>query len=308
MTKRISTVALLSVLILGSAACSNESDKNDSNNATNKKTIQNDANSDLEDEDLDENFGNEDESEDSEAAMPSTLQVAQMMAKVGMNYHEDLTNPTDQSNKYSSEIDKKLNFGVYSADLAYLIFNEKFGEAQEYMSVIRDLGTETGLDKIFNSEDLLKRFEANQSNQDSLINILIDINLRTEEIFDENPETRKGSIIHFAGAWLEIMYVGSQSIDEDSKSELGTTVVEQMNVLASLIKGLKSIEKDNSSTELSELVLKFEDLEKSFNNLSNVKAAKNNENGNYTDVILSNDEFKALKEKIAQLREDIITA
>lgn len=306
MNKKIFNIALLFSLLLGASSCGGgDAEDDDKKKGTEKKVVSNDNTEDdtNEDGDFDEDVSMEDE-----ISLPTALQVAQMMSKEGLGYNEGLTNSPDNSSDYSSEIDKKLNFGVYSADLAYLVINEKYGEAQSYMKVVRELGADTGLDKIFNSEDLLKRFEANQSNRDSLIEVLMDINWRTEEIFEENPDAKKESLIHFAGAWIEGMYIGSQSAQENGDKELGMTVVEQMNVLSSIVKGLDRIAQDKGSDELNELLANLKEILDSYNNLPTVKASAESDLGNYEIPQLNTEELTKLTEQIAKLRNSIVTA
>ena len=299
MKKRLIPITV-AALMLGVASCGGGDDTEKKPESKEIKDIKDDDTNDTTDAEMDM----DDEFSEDEVQLPSALQVAQLLNSLGLSYSEGLTNSTDNSSNYSSEISKKLNFGVYSADLSYLVINEKYGEAQAYMSTVRDLGTATGLDKIFNSEDLLTRFEANQSNRDSLIEILIDINYRTEEIFENDPEVKAQSIIHFSGAWIEGMYLGSKTLIDGGSEDLGTAVVDQMNILSSIIAGLKK--REAAGDELGDLISQLEDVLNTFNNFETVKASASSEVGNYTFPELTDEELKQLSEKIDELRSSIV--
>lgn len=300
MNKKFYKIALLASIMIGTVACGGEDKSDEGKSKTQKEVGPNDNDTtalDAEPEDLEEYA-------DNDVQLPTALQVAQMMNKEGLDYTEGLAHDPDKADSYSTQLQKKLVFGVYSADLAYCVLNDKFTEAQSYMTVVRDLGSETGLAKIFDSEDLLKSFEENMSDREGLMDVLVDINWRTEEIFDTDPESKKQSMVHFAGAWIEGMYLGSQIVVENKNYELGTTLVEQMNILSSLIKGLKTIEQDG----LDKLIVKLEDILNTYNSFESVKANAASENGTFTLPTLSADEVNKLAQKISDLRESIVNA
>jgi hypothetical protein len=300
MNKKFISIALLSAGLIFTTSCGEE--KADESENQEQAQVKPDGNSGENTELTESEMLEGEESEEEEIQLPTALQVAQMMNKEGLSYSEGLTHDPDKAGDYTSEVSKKLNFGIYSADLAYAVMNEKFSDAQAYMGVIKKLGSETGLAKIFDSEDLLESFEANMEDRQGMMDVLVDINWRTEEIFDEDPEAKKESTVYFSGAWIEGMYIGSQLLEETGNEDLGTTIVEQMNVLNSVLKGLNQLEESG----LDELKANLKDLKATYDSLESVKTTMNNEDGIYTNPVLTKDELHTMTVKIDKIRTDIV--
>jgi hypothetical protein len=77
-----------------------------------------------------------------------------------------------------------------------------------------------------------------------------------------------------------------------------------LNILSSLIKGLKTIEQDG----LDKLIVKLEDILNTYNSFESVKANSASENGTFTLPTLKADEVNTLAQKISDLRESIVNA
>ncbi len=300
MNKKFISVALLSAGLVFASSCGEEESKESGKQEQAQVKPDTDSGEDTEITEAEMLEG--EESMEEEIQLPTALQVAQMMNKEGLTYSEGLTHDPEKAGEYTSEVSKKLNFGIYSADLAYAVMNEKFSEAQAYMGVIRQLGSETGLAKIFDSEDLLQSFEENMEDRQGMMDVLVDINWRTEEIFDEDPEAKKESTVYFSGAWIEGMYIGSQLLEESGNEDLGTTIVEQMNVLNSVIKGLDQIDEPG----LDKLKADLKDLKATYDSLESVKSSVDSETGTYENPVLTQEELHELTVKIEALRTEIV--
>lgn len=301
MKKNILLLSALALFAITFTACSGEEDSEnkDSKTADTKDLPADTANTDMED-DMDENAI--DESNDEEVILPSPVHVADILNNSGLNYTNGLTNPVDRVSGYSTEFKQSLNFGVYSMDLAYLVMNEKNSEALNYLKAVRELAVQTGLDKIFASEDLVNRFENNLGNNDSIMPLLFEIHERTDAVLAENEDKSK-TLVHFAGAWLEGMYLGSKTASSDNNTELGTAVVSQINILGNIIKGLKA--KKNKSGAVKDLIA---DLEEISNMYFNFDSVKNNADAAYLDPTLTNEELNQLTKKIQGLRNEVVSA
>ncbi len=300
MNKKFISIALLSAGLIFATSCGEE--KSEDSEKQEQAQVKPDADSGEDTEISESEMLEGEESEEEEIQLPTALQVAQMMNKEGLTYSEGLTHDPEKADDYTSEVSKKLNFGIYSADLAYAVMNEKFSEAQAYMGVIRKLGSETGLAQIFDSEDLLQSFEENMEDRQGMMDVLVDINWRTEEIFDEDPEAKKESTVYFSGAWIEGMYIGSQLLEESGNEDLGTTIVEQMNVLNSVMKGLDQIDEAG----LDKLKASLKDLRATYDSLESVKASADSETGTYENPTLTAEELHQLTVKIEEMRTNIV--
>ncbi|MFZ5554938.1 MAG: hypothetical protein ACOZCO_17640 [Bacteroidota bacterium] len=233
--------------------------------------------------------------------LPSPLQVAMIFDKSGLDFDASFTNKAENVSKYTSKFEKSINFGVYSADLAYAVLNEKSKEATQTIKIVRDLSSEIGLSTVFDSDDILVRFEKNINNQDSVIDLLVLIEEKTDDYIEENGEHELSNVM-FAGAWIEGMYIGAQATVKQNKNDIGAKLSEQMIILENLIKGLEMGEKnaDNES-----LVSNLKDLHNTYMGFESVK---NLEGDDAYNVELKKDEIKVLSEKITNLRNTIVKA
>jgi hypothetical protein len=231
---------------------------------------------------------------------PSPLKVASIFRKAGLKYDENLLNPTSNINKYSTYNQKALNFGIYSSDLAYCILNKQSEKGADYLKAIRQLGTDIGLATIFNSDDLINRFEANISNTDSIVELLTDIQSQTDDYIQENGENEL-AVIYYTGAWVEGMYFGAKTAMDSKDRKLGGKLSEQMNIANTILKGFEAIKvKQGDIIELEAAVRELVDM---FNNFESVKAI--GDDIDFLDAELSEEEVTSLAGKIIELRTKI---
>lgn len=233
--------------------------------------------------------------------LPSPLQVASIFKKSGLEYNSDATSDVSLVSNYTDELKQMLNFGVYSADMAYCVLNEQANEGRKFLTAITDLASEIGMEAVFENEDLMTRFDANLENKDSIEILMIDIHERTEEYMDEN-DMRHTSAIHFAGAWTEGMYLGVYDYENNrGRDGVGAQLTEQMAILGNIIKGLK--DPKNSGTELGWVIADLEKVQSLFDSFESVNAFYNDESAD--ELMLTDDEFEQLGSLIKDLRAKI---
>lgn len=233
--------------------------------------------------------------------LPSALQIGSIFQKSGLNYVTGITNSVDKKEDYVTKTSKILNFGVYSADLAYIVLNGQSQDAMNYLKTISTLSDEIGFGTIFESRELMDRFQRNLGNQDSIINVMIDIQASTDMFVDDN-NLQDVTYIIFAGAWIEGMYIGVQASDHEKTHMISGRLVEQMTILDNLVKALRS--NKNQPEEIAELTKKLLKLEKFFNRLEENKNAQNI--ASFRDYKLSPEHLKQLSEMIIELRTSIV--
>lgn len=239
------------------------------------------------------------ESEDVDFHLPSPLQIAYIFKNSGLEYTPGLTNDHNRVENYISKYSQLLNFGVYSADLAYCVENGKSQDAKNYLTSVKVLAEKIGMNSVFENQGLLERFDKNISNKDSIEQILIDVHEKTEMYLEDN-ELKYFATIQFAGAWIEGMYLGSQNALTKKNDDLGMMLIEQLGILSNLVKGLKS--SSGEISEVNELVAQLEDLKMSMEELESVK--KFDQGGQI--VHLTDEELKLIAEKVEAVRESIV--
>jgi hypothetical protein len=226
--------------------------------------------------------------------LPSPLQVAELFKSAGLTYVGDLTNPKENVDKYATKYDQKLNFGVYSADMAYCIMNNQSQESIDYLNALREISEKLWMTDVFNTLGLRDRLEANVGNEDSLTYIMADLQIQLDDYLDENGMGYTGSVI-FAGAWLETMYLGTQVNKLEKNEKLISRLSEQSVILGDLIKSIQQADEDN---EYTELIADLGGIDKHFDILRGEETEE--------DVILNDEQVDALSKDIIALRNKVI--
>lgn len=225
--------------------------------------------------------------------LPSPLQIAQLFKNAGLTYIGDVANSPDNVENFSEKKAQKLNFGVYSADMAYCIMNNQTQESINYLNTLRKLSEKMWMTDVFNSLGLSERLETNVGNEDSLTYIMADLQMQMDDYLEENGMGSTGYII-FAGAWVETMYLGVKVNENEKNEKLISRLSEQAVILDGVIKAIKQTDEDG---DFADLVTDLENINKHF--------AGFNEDSE-EDFVLSDEEFKALGVDITALRTKII--
>ncbi len=236
--------------------------------------------------------------------LPSTLQVAAIFKKSGLSYYTGITNPTSNLSVYKTgpQFMEALHLGVYSADLGYCILNKQTDESMKYFKACKELGSELGVGKPF--ESVAKRMERNMDTPDSMALILIAIQMETDNILGSNNQEHL-SVITFTGAWIESMYIGFQVHSKEGHKNMSTKLVEQMGIAENIIKALKA--NRSKDKHIDDLIAKMNSLDNIYNNFKSVKDIKATD----PDVIdpakleVTLNELYAFGDRLKEIRSEI---
>lgn len=232
--------------------------------------------------------------------LPSALQIGSVFQKSGLKYSDGVVNLPSNVTKYESKTSKLLNFGTYSADLAYCVLNGQSQVAMNQLRSLRTLSEGLGMESIFNSEAMFMKFENNMDNQDSIIDVMIQIQENMDMYIDDNDLQSTANIM-FAGAWIEGMYIGVKATNEETEGKITRRLVEQMVILDNLVKALGGV--DNASSEIESIKTQLDELQTYFNGLEEVKAMTS---GQVKKVELSIDHLRVIADKIIEMRQAIV--
>lgn len=237
--------------------------------------------------------------------LPSALQIAYVFKKSGSAFVPTLANEVANVNKYNtSNYKRATNFGVYSADLAYCVFNKKYQESKQYLKACKDVGSFLGLNQAFESDNSAQRFEKNISNEDSVVKIVSAVQLKTDVLFEQNRQ-KHITVIAFAGAWTESAYIASQVYAKDKNKKALASLMEQLLLSETIIKALKHYEA--SEAELPVLITAIQKINSEFQAIPAVKAAmEKDEEMDFTNMTVSDQELKDVTASIKTLRQSII--
>lgn len=227
-------------------------------------------------------------------SLPSPLVMAKVFKRTGLKYVDGIANSPDKVGSYSSTHSKTLNLGVYSSDLAYAVLNRESQVATRYMEAVKRLSDELGMSSLFDADDYLVRFKNNLNNEDSLINVVAE--LKSEmDIFMQDNEKEKQTLIIFIGAWIENMYIATQLTKEANKEKIAQRVAEQKYILNSLMNVSANFQDDK---EFKELYQKLNELKSLFDNLT--------VQGEDEKLVMDELQLKAITEKTRALRNEIV--
>lgn len=240
-------------------------------------------------------------SEEMDYMLPSPLQVASILDNAGLEYSTDLLNKKENADLYTMKWKKSLNFGVYSADLAFSVLNDKTQEARDYMKLVKQLADQIGLEAIFDGDELMNRFEESIGNEEQTMEVLIEIQEKTDEYLFENQKQYVG-VVTFSGAWIEGMYFGANDAIKNQSKDIGYALSEQMIILENLIKGLES--EPNDSEDIGMVIDYFKKINESYNNFDSVK----NYDETQGELILTDAEIKTMADLIIELRNKVVNA
>lgn len=234
--------------------------------------------------------------------LPSPLQVASIFKNSGLAYNAGATSDPGNEDSYTDNLKQMLNFGVYSADMAYCVLNEQSNEARKYLEVITDLAERIGMEAVFENKDLMDRFDKNIGDKDSIEILMLDIHERTEIYMDEN-DMQHQQAVHFAGAWTEGMYLGVYDFEHSSdKEDVGAKIAEQMSILQNIIKGIK--DPKNEGMDLAWIVNDMTKIQETFDSFQSVIDYFNDPTAD--ELYLTKKEYDTLGALVKELRSKII--
>ena len=237
--------------------------------------------------------------------LPSALQIAYVFKKSGAGFVPSLLNDKASSNKYNtSNYKRAVNFGIYSADLAYCLFNKKYQESKEYLKACKDMGTFLGLNSAFESDNMAQRFDKNIANEDSVIKIVSSVQLKTDVMFEQNKQ-KHITVIAFTGAWTESMYIALEVYAKDKNKKVLASLLEQLLLSETIIKALKSHEA--SEKEMGTLISAVEKINSEFNAIASIKSAiEKDEEMDFNSMTVTEAELKIISESVKSLRTSMI--
>jgi hypothetical protein len=142
------------------------------------------------------------------ANIPSPVETINEISNWGIEYDNSLLNDPKKSGTYKDEFIKAVNLGIYNIDMAYAMVNDKGQDVLKYMkgtmSQAEALGLRGAIDQMVG-----KRAEQNLSNKDSLLKILDQIFVKSDEYLRTNERVFTATSV-FAGSWVEGLYLTSK--------------------------------------------------------------------------------------------------
>ena len=235
--------------------------------------------------------------------LPSPLQIAYIFKKSGLKYVAGTTHDVKKQNDYTTSYAQSLGLGVYSSDLAYCVLNKEKQEAINYMNAVKALSDKLGMSTVFDSETLLKRFEVNIGNEDSIMFILSEIQSKSDEFFSSNDREMSAAIV-FSGAWVESMYIASHVLPKTKDSKLAIQLADQMGILENLIEELKRHE--TKEAKINGLLTDLTAISGIITGIPGVKEMMDSDKPSEVKIEATEQQLKDLAKKLEEVRAVII--
>lgn len=243
-------------------------------------------------------------------AIPSPSEIPFLLESTGAEFNHSLINSNDKADHYATQNSKAaLNLGVYSADIGYLVSYDKVQEAASYMEAAKKLADKLGISGVFDPE-LIRRFENNLSEKDSLSYLLNETISKTEHYLRDDNRNKLAALI-ITGSFIEGLYISTALIEtypkdilrNDSRNQILTplirVVLEQEKSLKDLIGMLDSFE---PSEPVETLLKELRELEVHYSNLDIEAQIRENR----ADLILSEATLSDITKKVAEIRKSEI--
>lgn len=251
------------------------------------------------------------ESSTVEYAVPTPNELFEIIKLQGGEKQIDLVNSLENSENYIDQKSKSLNFGVYSADIAYLSCFGIGTDFLRYFKKIEELGESLGIAGAFD-EDIIDRIEENESDSDSLFAISNDSYYDSYAYLEENEKGTELALI-MAGGFIESLYIIANLVDTYSaENPIVQKIGDQKVVLENLI---AFISQYNESEAVQQITTDLADLEDVFEKNMILNESETSvinegegrislEGGNSYEMTEA--AYNAIKEKALELRKNII--
>lgn len=241
--------------------------------------------------------------------IPSPTEIPYLLQATGADFNESLVNSRNKVDQYASRHDKAaLNLGVYAADVGYLASYDKTQEAINYLNNCKTLADNLGVIGAFDV-DLLRKFEANIGNKDSL-SFLLDRTLkRTGEFLQDDNRNRLAALV-LTGSFMEGLYISTGLIKtypkdllpDDQRNLVLTPIIQitlqQKKSVSELTKMLATVEQTDP---IKGMVEDLKRLEAAYANLNIEDQIKNNK----ANLVLSDKNLVEITEIVEKVRKDI---
>lgn len=197
-------------------------------------------------------------------AVPSPSELALMIRKTGANFDKKILNSVDNAGNYETIKSKALALGVYGADLSYVSAFDQTQEALSYMNACKKLADGLGITGAIDQKTL-ERMEVNLNKKDSLLKIIADTYMETDEYLKSNESETVAALV-VAGGYIEGLYISVQvAKSNQNNTEILARIAEQKDVMENLF-GLLSANKDEPSvqeviTELTPIKTLFDKIQ-----------------------------------------------
>jgi len=241
-------------------------------------------------------------------ALPTPLEVAQLIKEAGAKFDATLLNPVENKSNYTTSKSMALNLGVFVCDLSFASMYDETSLLVSYLEAAEDMATGLGiLDAI--DETTIERLEQNINNRDVIMEIVSETFLNSQAYLEDDEQHAVAATI-IAGGFVEGLYISTNMVDMKTfkGNKLVGTIADQKMSVDDLIRLLETY---NENTAIRELIGPIRELKTLYDKIERSSApssAQYNEKSGMTEITgaakseIKQDTFLAIKDKVAEIR------
>jgi hypothetical protein len=241
--------------------------------------------------------------------IPSPSEIPYLLQATGAEFNQSLLNDRKKVDQYLSRSEKAaLNLGVYAADIGYLSSYEKTQEAIDYLNSAKKLADNLNISSF--DPEVLKRFESNISNRDSLATLLDGAVKKTDRYLKDDARNKLAALL-VTGSFVEGLSISTGLIKTYPKNILKEA--DRNSILTPLIQVILNQEK--SVDELSKMLSAVDQAEPiatilaDLNTLKASYTALNIEDqikNNRSDLVLTDKNLVEITKIVDKMRKEIV--
>ena len=241
-------------------------------------------------------------------ALPTPLEVAQLIKEAGAKFDATLLNPVENKSNYTTSKSMALNLGTFVCDLSFASMYDETSLLVNYMEAAEDMATGLGILEAID-ETTIERLEQNINNRDVIMEIVSETFLNSQAYLEDDEQHAVAATI-IAGGFMEGLYISTNMVDMKNfrGNKLVGTIADQKMSVDDLIRLLETYTDNSAIRELlgpiRELKTIFDKIERS----SAPSSAQYDEASGMTEISgaarsdIKQDTFLAIKEKVAEIR------
>lgn len=196
-------------------------------------------------------------------ALPSPIRIAYLFYEANLEFLPDLIIEPTLYDGLTQSTDKMLLFGMYGSDLAYCAFNNREEESLSRFELMDRISEDIGFNLNRDQETILKRFENNVNDIDSVIHILSRYQMDIDNYIEQNNDQDK-ALLMFSSAWIETMYLGCSVKDLELNEDLLEILIYQSDICDILVRSLDNLSEYQNDPTVKLLVSDIQNIQQGF--------------------------------------------
>ena len=215
-------------------------------------------------ESIQEESNNETASDNLFYQVPTPNELFAVLKNSNVAYNRENLSDVSNASNYLTKASKALNFGVYTADLAYVTSLGQMDDASKFFETVRNLSKDLEIENAVD-EVIMKRLQSNleNSNADSLFYLSNETYYNAYSYLEENDRRDVLGMI-VVGGWIEGLNIILNLEPYSEGSEVCQRIADQKLTLENLLIFTSTIEND----QLAEIVGELSGIEEIFNYVS----------------------------------------